>query len=275
MNCNGGTQRVTYDQEPSCSGPSNCLGDYDNTCYTQELSYENQSPIWKHYFPYYSGNIIYPQPLSFIDFNRYAPAKIENIESPQDVWAIDFWFRTSTNQAVINRKEGHDYNSYRSINNNNFKEFIIEWNYHIKVRVYKEDIIDEESTTFSYYVECTPLYVSEHPDLGSKEKLNKKIDDAHYTWRYVTCGVNFPEKIYYMTFNNRMAEEYSFTTDLVLIPSSSTTLSITENSRTGYGFTFIYQLRLWHCYNCAHTFRNLEYKRGDNNFNYCYKFTSR
>ena len=70
-----------------------------------------------------------------------------------------------------------------------------------------------------------------------------------------------------MTNTNKLTEEKTFTSDLILIPSDKTTLTITENSRSGYGFTFIYQLRLWHCYNCAQSFRNLDYDRLDRNFN--------
>ena len=116
-------------------------------------------------------------------------------------------------------------------------------------------------------VECTPLVVVEHRDLSSKEVYENDIGDVHYEWSYVTCGVNFQEKIFYMTNTNKLTEEKAFTSDLILIPSDKTTLTITENSRSGYGFTFIYQLRLWHCYNCAQSFRNLDYDRNDRNFN--------
>ena len=89
----------------------------------------------------------------------------------------------------------------------------------------------------------------------------------HYEWTYVVCGVNFQDKIFYMTNTNKLTEEKTFTSDLILIPTNKTTLTINENSRSGYGFTFIYQLRLWHCYNCAQYFRNLDYDKNDKNFN--------
>ena len=155
------------------------------------------------------------------------------------------------------------------INNNNFNEFIIDWNYHIRVRV-KKIVESEVDNKFSYEVKCSPLVVLEHPDLDSPEYIAKNVGDIHYSWEYVACGVNFQEKIFYMTTNNRFTEDVPFTSELVLIPSAKTTLSITENSRTGYGFTFIYQLRLWHCYNCAHAFRNLNYVKTDKNFNAVY-----
>ena len=134
------------------------------------------------------------------------------------------------------------------------------------MRVYKTE--KELTGEISYVIECSPVPVAEHRDLSSPEiYINDKIGNIHYRWAYVTCGVNFPEKMFYMTNSNKMTEERTFTSPLILIPSNKTTLTINENSRTGYGFTFIFQLRLWHCYNCAHAFRNLNYDRNDPNFN--------
>ena len=42
---------------------------------------------------------------------------------------------------------------------------------------------------------------------------------------------------------------------------------INENSRNGYGLTFIHELRLWKCYNCSTSFRNFNYVKSDFNFN--------
>ena len=113
-------------------------------------------------------------------------------------------------------------------------------------RVYKKAKNDfNEDVT--YIAECTPLVVVEHPDLSSKETYEVDYGDVHYEWKYVVCGVNFPEKMFYVTNTNKLTEEKGFTSDLVLIPSGNTNLTITENSRPGYGFTIIYQLRLWHC----------------------------
>ena len=250
--------------------PNKCLKSNYNGCYpsNSDHGYENQSPIWKTFYPKLTGvrnneKIIFDY-LSYIDYNRYKYVKIEEINSPQDVWAIDFWFKTSTNQAVKSITDEAKY-SADSSNNNNFNEFIIEWNYHIKIRVFKEE--DELNDELTYKIQCTPLVVVEHSDLNTQEICEEDKGDLHYKWTYVACGVNFPEKIFYMTTNNRLTEEKTFSSKLVLIPGDNTYLSIYENSRTGYGFTLIYQLRLWHCYNCAQAFRNLEYHRDDRNFN--------
>ena len=92
----------------------------------------------------------------------------------------------------------------------------------------------------------------------------------HYRWFYVTCGVNFQDKVFYQTNNNRFSNEYPFTSKLVTIPSDRTIFVLNEKSPSGYGFTFVKQLRLWHCYNCAHSFRNLDYSPSDFNFNAVY-----
>ena len=60
--------------------------------------------------------------LTYIDYNRYKLAKANDVASPQDVWAIDFWFRTGTCQSVRNRGDiniipSASYN-IKTVNNN-------------------------------------------------------------------------------------------------------------------------------------------------------------
>ena len=254
---------------PSDTAPHRCLGGHEYSCgtWSEDHSCENQTPIWKTNYLSFTGNKIVCSRIYYIDYNRYQYAKSDTVESPQDVWAVDFWFKTSTNQAV---KERTLYNGYSTGgNNNNFNEFIIDWNYHLRVRVRKQ-VVSEIENTFTYIGECYPLVVLEHPDLNSPEMIDIDMNNIHYKWAYITCGVNFQEKVFYMTTNNRFTHDVPFTSKLVLIPGGLTTFSITENSRVGYGFTFIYQLRLWHCYNCAHAFRNLRYDVDDKNFNAVY-----
>ena len=254
---------------PSDTAPHRCLGGHEYSCgtWSEDHSCENQTPIWKTNYLSFTGNKIVCSRIYYIDYNRYQYAKSDTVESPQDVWAVDFWFKTSTNQAV---KERTLYNGYSTGgNNNNFNEFIIDWNYHLRVRVRKQ-VVSEIENTFTYIGECYPLVVLEHPDLNSPEMIDIDMNNIHYKWAYITCGVNFQEKVFYMTTNNRFTQDVPFTSKLVLIPGGLTTFSITENSRVGYGFTFIYQLRLWHCYNCAHAFRNLRYDVDDKNFNAVY-----
>jgi hypothetical protein len=193
---------------PSDVAPHRCLGGHQNGCgtWSADHSCENQTPIWKPYYVAFSDNRIVCPRIYYIDYNRYKYAH-STVESPQDVWAVDFWYKTSTNQAV---KERTNYNGYNyNGNNNNFNEFIIEWNYHLKVRV-RKIVKSEIDNLFSYVVECTPLVVLEHPDLNSPETIENDIGDVHYKWKYITCGVNFQEKVFYLTHNNKFTHDVPF-----------------------------------------------------------------
>ena len=269
---------VSNTQTSSCatccnsgSYPTNCIyGPFVCGLSNEYYSCETSVPFWKTYFPLYSSSKqIICMRLQYIDYNRYKFARANDVESPQDVWAIDFWFKTSTNQAVKEISKINLLTDKKADNNNNFNEFIIEWNYHNRIRVFKE-VLSEQENTFTYKVECTPLIVTDHPELSSPETYVKNLGDVHYEWTYVACGINFQEKNFYLTDNNQFTTEKSFSSKLYLIPSDKTTLSITENSPLGYGFTFIYQLRLWHCYNCAQNYKNIEYQADNTNFNAVY-----
>ena len=253
-----------------------CLGGHDPDCtstYYIDQSCETQSPVWKHWYPSLDDYRIRCKVVYYIDYNRFKYAKVEKVASPQDVWAVDFWFYTGTCHAAIKRTgtgiklDG----SEKTNNNNNFREFTLEWNYHIKIRVHAEKTDDVPTNNiYDYVVDCTPIVVLEHQDLNSPEKYTSHMGDRHYIWSFVTCGVNFQEKIFYQTTNNKFSSEIPFTSKLVTIPSTNTYFIFNENSPSGYGFTFIHQLRLWHCYNCAHYFRNLDYVSDDKNFNAVY-----
>ena len=93
-----------------------------------------------------SGKTIRCIHLEYIDYNRFKYAKASNIASPGDVWAIDFWFYTSTCHSLVKRIGGLDWNNNRANNNNNFREFSIEWNYHIKIRVHAEKRTDDPNS---------------------------------------------------------------------------------------------------------------------------------
>ena len=288
--CSGGmqVQTVRYHQGDgykgncsACCGTGaraldRCLGGHDTPCgprYYDDHSCETQSPVWKQWFPASNseGRIVCRE-VYFIDYNRFKYAKVERVASPQDVWAIDFWFYTGTCHAVVKRVGDYKWDQSDTYgNNNNFKEFTMEWNYHIKITIYTKKEDDVPTTNVYHYIaNCTPIVVLEHPDLNSPEIYSVNMLDRHYKWSFITCGVNFQEKIFYETTTNRFSSEIPFTSKLVSIPASDTTFVFKENSPSGYGFTFVHQLRLWHCYNCAHNFRNLDYVKTDKNFNAVY-----
>ena len=150
-----------------------CLGGHDSPCGYREdnQSCETQSPVWKNWYPS-GGNKIVCNIVYYIDYNRFKYAKVTNVCSPQDVWAIDFWFYTGTCHAVYKRTGGLDWGNSQKDNNNNFKEFVIEWNYHIRIRVHAEKTDDVPThNDYDYLVDCTPIVVLEHPDLNSPEVM--------------------------------------------------------------------------------------------------------
>ena len=253
-----------------------CLGGHDapGNYYYDDQSCESQSPVWKNWFPSIgTDHKIQCSIVHYIDYNRFKYAYIKNVYSPQDVWAIDFWFYTGTCHALIKRTSYMNWDNLDKTNNNNnnFKEFVVEWNYHIRIRVYTvKETDDPNLVDYNYYVDCTPIIVLEHPDLDSPEIYSNNLGRRHYRWSYVTCGVNFQEKLFYQTNKNRFSSDMPFTSKLVVIPSARTSFVLNEKSPSGYGFTFIKQMRLWHCYNCAHSFRNLDYQKYDLNFNAVY-----
>ena len=201
---NNEVEITSYNQQTSCSNccsdsstyPRNCLSNIGSCGTVSEYySCENQIPKWRAYYPFYnSDRRILCRRLSFIDYNRYKYAKAENVDSPRDAWSMDFWFLTSTNQAVKDRGQSSSFTSEG--NNNNFEEFVIEWNYHNKIKVYKE-VTSEIESFFNYKVECTPLIVVEHPDLTSDEIYIRSLGDVHYQWSYISCGVNYIEKNFF------------------------------------------------------------------------------
>ena len=273
--CNSMEFVVRYDQGDIysiCSYYYSCSSYSLNRCLGSYHSCETQSPVWRNYYPaLYSNNRIECNTVRYIDYNRFKYARAGNVFSPKDVWAIDFWFYTSTCDALITRTSKSTLGLPQSANNNNFKEFTLEWNYHIKIKVYtKKKDDDPTDGSYNYIIDCMPIVVLEHPDLGSPEIYSNNIGDRHYKWSYAACGVNFQEKIFYLTNNNKFSNEMQFTTKLVDIPSDRTYFVLKEKSPSGYGFTFIHQIRLWHCYNCAHSFRNLDYVKEDKNFNTVY-----
>lgn len=179
-----------------------CLGGHDTPAsyYYDNQSCETQSPVWKNWYPSIGTNHkIQCSIVEFIDYNRFKYAYVKDVYSPQDVWAIDFWFYTGTCHAVIIRNSNMNWDDLDKSkkNNNNFKEFVLEWNYHIRIKVYTVKETDNPRyVDYNYYVDCTPIIVLEHPDLDSPEIKSNNLGNRHYNWTYVTCGVNFQEKFF-------------------------------------------------------------------------------
>ena len=92
-------------------------------------------------------------------------------------------------------------------------------------------------------------------ELGKKSNL----------WYYVVCGVNAASGKMYLTKTNRVIDEIEFESSNS-IPLGTVTLSIKDNSKKGYGFTHLRELRLWNCYDCSPGFRNFKCSANDISF---------
>ena len=129
----------------------------------------------------------------------------------------------------------------QSYMHNYFNSITIEWTNHIKIEVFFNP------TTQKYGARCIPMN-----EEGSKMEFEYiEASDDQNRWRYIVCGVNAVTNKAYLTnlqVENRI--ETSFTPSITL-NSAKTTLEIKENSETNYGVTYLKELRLWNCYDCA------------------------
>ena len=138
---------------------------------------------------------------------------------------------------------------------NNFNSITINWENHIKIEVFYT--VHSNGTGF-YGARCIPMNSDDEMEFEYIEASN-----AQNRWRYIVCGVNTTNSKAYMTnlqIENR--EEITFTSSVILT-NDLTTLSISENSRTNYGVTYLKELRLWDCYDCASDRAFVVYSRDD------------
>ena len=169
-----------------------------------------------------------------LDLARFEPATIPKITSPTEQFKMEFWFLS---QSYVG---------------NNFNSITIEWQDHIKIEVFYNKDHDR------YGARCIPM--------NSENTMEFEYKEASYDqnrWRYIVCGVDALTKKAYMTnlqVENR--REIEFTTSVEL-SNSVTTLTVSENSLTNYGVTYLKELRLWNCYDCSSDRAFVAYSRDD------------
>ena len=169
-----------------------------------------------------------------LDLARFESATIPNITSPIEQFKMEFWFLS---QSYVG---------------NNFNSISINWENHIKIEVYYN------SDTGLYGARCNPMNSDNLMQFEYTEASN-----AQNRWRYIVCGVNAIDNKAYMT--NLQIENRR---EIIFIPTITltndlTTLSISENSNTNYGVTYLKELRLWDCYDCASDRAFVVYSRDD------------
>ncbi len=153
-----------------------------------------------------------------LDLARFQSKSITGLTNPTDKFKMEFWFLSQ---------------SYKPIH---FGELEIEWQNHLTIKVsYSDGYFQASCTSFS-----TNYLTFTYTDAVVEENR----------WRYVVCGVSIPDKKMYLT--NLIERNYR-TMTISNIPSSitSSVLTISENSLTNFGVTYVKELRLWSCYDCA------------------------
>ena len=257
--------------------PVRCLGSPGGGN-IETQSCENVDLEWRNWHLYLSSSGSYNVPERFssnnyqfiqcldieeIDFARFKYAKLNDIISPPILWNIDFWFYTDSFRNVYNTYISPNTTSrgtLRDYKKVNFKNFVLEWDFHLRIIIEaQKDSIDPAENDYTYYATCVPLIVLDNHSLDSKESKNISLGYRQAYWQYISCGINYSNKTFFITNTNVLKNEASFNplTEVSLTKLSSFVL--TENSPNGYGITFIREIRLWKCYSCSLSYRNYDF----------------
>ena len=170
-----------------------------------------------------------------LDLARFEPAVIPHITSPTEQFKMEFWFLS---QSYVG---------------NHFNSITIEWKDHIKIEVFYN------SAENRYGARCIP----NNDEANKMEFEYEEVNHDQNRWRYIVCGVDATSNKAYMT--NLMVEnrvETSFNPSAPLT-EDFTTMTVSENSQTNYGVTYLKELRLWNCYDCASDRAFVTFSRDD------------
>ena len=169
-----------------------------------------------------------------MDMARYQSGSIPNIQNPTEEFKLEFWFITQ---------------SYVDIN---FGSFTADWSDHIKIKV------GYNKATNKFYAQCNvlgqaanQLYFEYEEDIVEENK-----------WRYVVCGINVASGDYYLT-NLQKQNKKEGTNAIGGTFGTQATLQISEDSPTNFGVTYIKEMRLWKCYDCAADRAFVPYNKDD------------
>ena len=172
-----------------------------------------------------------------LDLARFEPAVVPNVGSPKEEFKMEFWFLS---QSYVG---------------NNFQSITLVWENHMKIEVFYNKDNDR------YGARCIPMDCE-------ASKMEFEYEEASYAqnrWRYIVCGVDAVNHKSYLTnlqIENRVETTFTTAIDLNLL-DNTTNLSIEENSDTNYGVTYLKELRLWDCYDCASDRAFVVYSRDD------------
>ena len=185
-----------------------------------------------------------------VDLARFNTGTIKNIVNVQTAFSIDFWFYTRS--------------YYHNNEKINFDSFTLSWNNHMKIKI--QSNITEQAGVINnnLLVQCYPVINELYPNKDPTPQ--SFIEDAMKGWIYINCGVNYPDRIMYITNTNANGISHQFTTENTIPILGTSILSFKETSINSYGVTFMAELRLWSCYDCSASFRNLAFDPLDPKF---------
>ena len=184
-----------------------------------------------------------------VDLARFSSGTFEGIQNPQASFSIDFWFST----------QSYEHEAPEKTDTINFKSFTLVWNHHIKVEITKHGYLDVN-------VSCYPVVDNNNKANDPQPTSFISNSSATGSWVYINCGVNYPMRKTYLTDTTSKKNERQFQT-VNTIPSTDTVeLIFNEGSPNSFGVSFMAELRLWECYDCSVSFRNIIYNKNDPKF---------
>ena len=263
--------------------PVHCLGGGGNidtrSCDNRATYYKNYELIYKidqgvhaHNDPNCPDGVkVQCKEQKYIDYARYKNITMKNIKSPGKQWAIDFWtYQQNFLNVWDSLSRDNDTEGNRSDwETNNFKNFVLEWDYHIRFTL--EAVFVKLDNEYTYNIKCKPISVKDDPSLSSPTEQVMDIGDVRQKWKFLTCGVSLGDHLMFESdTTSKSGREITFESHYEEVPSiKNVTFTINENSPNGYGIVHIKELRLWECYDCTLGKRNFEYVEGDILFMNC------
>ena len=256
-----------------------CLGghyyEYDTNSFNDQTCSQKHEN-WINYYPIIDdGHFLRCTEMNNFNLNRLGHINVSKISNIDGNWNMDFWFYTQSFRNIYNFLIPVNSLATNDANNiwkkNNFKNVIIEWDYHFRIKIESIKLNDNPlNNEYKYYFTCTPLIVKNNPIYDSDESYIVQVNINSYTyqrWFYVNCGASYNEKKFYLTVrSSTLNNEKIFNPKIIIDPSKSSSLNIDENSPLGYGVTHIRELRLWKCYSCSIAVKYTKYKTNDFSF---------
>ena len=228
------------DKEDSVSMCLNaCKGITEISCTCLNRNYNSQMLIKKLFQATSTsnrGNLIYCRTLDYINFAKAKKITIENVRTAKETkkFTLQFWI------YFYNYQTG------------NFKGSTFNWKGHNKITVFNNNN--------KYYTKCETYTVDDVVKTLTSEKDEIQINDLK--WNFISCSVNYEERVFYVNTNNDLDESggnnldgprlYRYTinpsvpTDF-LLNNDYTTLEITDDTDDleDWGYLYYRQIHLW------------------------------